>query len=378
MALSDFLVAARRVANDVAAQYGLSADELYLLALTAAGLEGGLGETAGVGDNGHAFGRFQFNNLGGWGSTYEAQGLTPQEYGADGDQEERQERRPATHDGTSPREATLRTCIIANAGVLGKSLRRPLLNQRVSNHGRVDPRKAAALGIRVLEHDAHRLASAIAHEHRLADRQIDWNTSVDGIEDEYLRPFLALGRMDRGQDEVVLIEVRRARFFARRVKRIQRKVCQRALSRRIACCNLFEMHKIGAACGCILVHPFEMRLVPQPRALDIRRPRRPPAQRREQVDEGRPVLLRLCRGLEELKPEDRIERAFHRLDRSTCGRWPDARQDLQHAATRSRGFSAKRRSDRTSFTCAESRNFNPPNLTNGMLPRVSSISTWPE
>ena len=44
-------------------------------------------------------------------------------------------------------------------------------------------------------------------------------------------------------------------------------------------------------------------------------------------------------------------------------------------ATRSRGFSAKRRIASRSLTCAASRNFSPPNFTKGMLRRVSSISS---
>jgi hypothetical protein len=40
-------------------------------------------------------------------------------------------------------------------------------------------------------------------------------------------------------------------------------------------------------------------------------------------------------------------------------------------ATRSRGFSAKRSTASTSFTWAASRNFSPPNFTNGMLRRVN-------
>jgi hypothetical protein len=44
-------------------------------------------------------------------------------------------------------------------------------------------------------------------------------------------------------------------------------------------------------------------------------------------------------------------------------------------ATRSRGFCAQRSTASTSLTCAASRNLRPPNLTNGMLRRVSSISS---
>ena len=63
----------------------------------------------------------------------------------------------------------------------------------------------------------------------------------------------------------------------------------------------------------------------------------------------------------------RVERGVYSLTKS--GR------AARNPATRSRGFSAKRNSESASFTCAASRNLSPPNLTNGMLRRVSSSSS---
>ena len=56
---------------------------------------------------------------------------------------------------------------------------------------------------------------------------------------------------------------------------------------------------------------------------------------------------------------------------------PDARHQLQHAKARhaaARIFH-QRSSESTSLTCPASRNLRPPNLTKGMLRRVSSISS---
>lgn len=76
MALSEFLGASKAAAARLAPQYGLTADELYRALVVNAGLEGGLGETPGVGDGGKSHGRFQFNTAGGHGSTLLAQGWT--------------------------------------------------------------------------------------------------------------------------------------------------------------------------------------------------------------------------------------------------------------------------------------------------------------
>ena len=56
---------------------------------------------------------------------------------------------------------------------------------------------------------------------------------------------------------------------------------------------------------------------------------------------------------------------------------PGSRCSRRKPATRSRGFSTNRSNASMSLMWAASRNFSPPNLTNGMLRRVSSISSGP-
>ena len=60
-----------------------------------------------------------------------------------------------------------------------------------------------------------------------------------------------------------------------------------------------------------------------------------------------------------------------------AGPTPGIRCISRKPATRSRGFSTNRSSASMSLMCAASRNFRPPNLTNGMLRRVSSTSSGP-
>jgi hypothetical protein len=74
---------------------------------------------------------------------------------------------------------------------------------------------------------------------------------------------------------------------------------------------------------------------------------------------------------------ERIRGVRDAIEQSCRRRRPDAGKSwiTRKPATRSRGFSAQRRNASTSFTCAASRNLRPPNFTNGMLRRASSISS---
>jgi hypothetical protein len=56
---------------------------------------------------------------------------------------------------------------------------------------------------------------------------------------------------------------------------------------------------------------------------------------------------------------------------------PGSRCSRRNPATRSRGFSTNRSNASMSLMWAASRNFSPPNFTNGMFRRVSSISSGP-
>ena len=58
-----------------------------------------------------------------------------------------------------------------------------------------------------------------------------------------------------------------------------------------------------------------------------------------------------------------------------AGPMPSGSWSTRNHDTSSRGLSAIRSTASASFTCADSRNFNPPYLTNGMLRRVSSTSS---
>ena len=57
-----------------------------------------------------------------------------------------------------------------------------------------------------------------------------------------------------------------------------------------------------------------------------------------------------------------------------AGPMPSISCRMRKALVESRLFSARRRKDSRSFTCAASRNFRPPYFTKGMFRRISSTS----
>jgi hypothetical protein len=62
---------------------------------------------------------------------------------------------------------------------------------------------------------------------RPAGRELGREVAVGDVEDVHRVPLLALRRMHRGEHQVVLVEVRRAREVARRLRRIQSQLRQK-------------------------------------------------------------------------------------------------------------------------------------------------------
>jgi hypothetical protein len=59
--------------------------------------------------------------------------------------------------------------------------------------------------------------------------EVGGNAAIDDVEHENGLPFLALGGMDRREDQIILVEERHARLVARRIGRIERKFGQETL-----------------------------------------------------------------------------------------------------------------------------------------------------
>src|SRR5260370_8148636 len=94
--------------------------------------------------------------------------------------------------------------------------------------------------------------------------EIRRNAAIDGIEHEHRVPLLALGRVNGRENEIVLVEQRRAGKIARGVRRIERQLGEELLPRGIAHRNLLELDQIGGAQRGILMDALEVRLVPDP------------------------------------------------------------------------------------------------------------------
>ena len=209
--------------------------------------------------------------------------------------------------------------------------------------------------------------------------EVGRQAAVDRVQHEDRLPLLPFRRMDGGEDEVILVEQRqrRTRRWWRPAGRASaRSGSVRGSDRSQAICSVA---RIGLAQLRVFMDAFEMRFVPA-RARDRDPPAsRPPRLRTGERPRGRRGQCSAARGwrLDIAQRRDRIGASAMRS--STCaprsGRCPGINCMTRKPATRSRGFSVQRSNESTSLMCADSRNFNPPNFTNGMLRRVSSISS---
>src|SRR2546423_1055701 len=87
--------------------------------------------------------------------------------------------------------------------------------------------------------------------------------------------------MDGREDQVILIEQRRAGLVRARRGRVEREVGEELLARAIAGGDLLELRQIGGAHRRIVVQPFKMRLGPAAGLLQPTRPWRSQAEKRE-------------------------------------------------------------------------------------------------
>ncbi len=212
--------------------------------------------------------------------------------------------------------------------------------------------------------------------------EIGGDAAVDGVEQKHRLPFLALGGMDGREDQIILVEQRRAGLIAGGVGRIERQFGQEALARGIAGRDLFELQQVGLAHrrrprACV---PDAARTSAARSAISAGQPafaerkllqgrRRKPASRRPRA--AAPECW-------QARKSDRVDWPSGRARAApTTARRPGSSCITRKPATRSRGFCAKRSTASTSLTWALSRNFRPPNLTKGMLRRVSSTSSGP-
>ena len=83
----------------------------------------------------------------------------------------------------------------------------------------------------------------------------------------------------------------------------------------------------------------------------------------------------LADGITKVSVVDEFSCGISEERRAAAGPMPGINCATRKPARRLSGFCTQRSTDSRSFTCAASRNFRPPNLTNGMFRRVSSSSS---
>src|SRR5580692_5019839 len=74
-----------------------------------------------------------------------------------------------------------------------------------------------------------------------ADAEVRGHAAIDGVKQIYRFPLLPLGGVNRGQDEVILVEQRNSGLIAGRVWRIQREFCEEAFAGGISGGDLLEL-----------------------------------------------------------------------------------------------------------------------------------------
>jgi hypothetical protein len=95
-----------------------------------------------------------------------------------------------------------------------------------------------------------------------ASREIGGYAAVNDIQHEDGFPLLPFGRMNRREDQIVLIQHRHPCLIARGIRRVERQLGQEASPRWITCGNFLEPQQVGLANGRIFMKAFEMRLIP--------------------------------------------------------------------------------------------------------------------
>jgi hypothetical protein len=94
--------------------------------------------------------------------------------------------------------------------------------------------------VEALRHDEVQVLPGAGHGHveqapllldfgRRAGGHVGRDAAIDGVENADRGPFLPLGRVDRRQDQVVLVEQRRAGLVAGGVRRVERQFGEKAL-----------------------------------------------------------------------------------------------------------------------------------------------------
>src|SRR5262249_47894243 len=87
-------------------------------------------------------------------------------------------------------------------------------------------------------------------------------------------PFLTLGRMDGGENRIVLVKGFGTGTATCRVGRVEGQLSEETLSRIVSSCDLLQLRNVSRPQMTIFVYSVQVRLVPLPRELKFCWPRR--------------------------------------------------------------------------------------------------------
>src|SRR5580700_6855102 len=168
-----------------------------------------------------------------------------------------------------------------------------------------------------------------------ADRHIRRDAAIDDVQHEDGIPLLALGRVDRRQHEVVLVEMRRNRLGAGGLGRVQGQLGEKGAPGRIGPGDLLQLVEVGDARTGVVVEMLQMRLIP---AADQRHLPCPggrfTAKPGEQAAQLRPMRRGGGRCSETIKGSKVPAGSAQVCEYLPCGRRTDARQQLHDAERR--------------------------------------------
>ena len=82
---------------------------------------------------------------------------------------------------------------------------------------------------------------------RIAGGHVRGDAAIDEVQHVDRIPFLTLGRMDRRQDQIILVEPGAAGFRAGRVGRVERHFGEKAFAVWVAHGDLFELVEVSGA-----------------------------------------------------------------------------------------------------------------------------------